>query len=324
MSHPIDPVNLDPIPPMIDSYTYHSKLPSSIDGVIKDEDEGWIMGIDEAGRGRPMVYAAAYCPISFKDTLEGMGFDDSKALSADTRQSLWESFDLNEELCYSSTSLSPQAISSGMLRRIPINLNRQAEDATIGLIKAALDRGVNIKECYVDALGPAPQWQARLTAIFPSIKFTVCPKADSLFKIVGAASIVAKVTRDRYVHNWVDPEDIASNEELPNKRIKLDDKKKEEDAGEEEEETINRGSGYPSDPKTQAFLKNSLDPVFGYKGIVRFSWATVKVLLDKNGVECRWIDDNTQPSAVNYFSADADNAKPKLWKDVGISGVGEL
>lgn len=64
-------------------------------------------------------------------------------------------------------------------------------------------------ECYVDALGPAPQWQARLTAIFPTIKFTVCPKADSLFKIVGAASIVAKVTRDRYVHGWVDPEDVV-------------------------------------------------------------------------------------------------------------------
>ena len=53
-------------------------------------------------------------------------------------------------------------------------------------------------------------------------------------------------------------------------------------------ETVVRGSGYPSDPKTQAYLKEGMDPVFGYKGIVRFSWATVKVLLDKNGVECKW------------------------------------
>ena len=53
-------------------------------------------------------------------------------------------------------------------------------------------------------------------------------------------------------------------------------------------EAIVRGSGYPSDPKTQAYLKEGMDPVFGYKGIVRFSWATVKVLLDKNGVECKW------------------------------------
>ena len=49
-----------------------------------------------------------------------------------------------------------------------------------------------------------------------------------------------------------------------------------------------RGSGYPSDPRTQAYLKDNLDPVFGYKGIVRFSWATVKVLLEKQAVECRW------------------------------------
>jgi ribonuclease H2 subunit A len=62
----------------------------------------------------------------------------------------------------------------------------------------------------VDALGPAPQWQARLSALFPTIEFTVCPKADSLFKIVGAASIIAKVTRDRYVHNWRDPENVES------------------------------------------------------------------------------------------------------------------
>jgi ribonuclease H2 subunit A len=88
------------------------------------------------------------------------------------------------------------------------------------------------------------------------IKFTVCPKADSLFKIVGAASIVAKVTRDRYIEGW--------------------------------EGGVEMGSGYPSDPRTQAYLKDNVDPVFGYKGVVRFSWATVRVILEKQGVECKW------------------------------------
>lgn len=85
-----------------------------------------------------MVYAAAYCPMSFKSTLEEMGFDgkshciqnlmaDSKVLSHDVRQRLWESFTTHPPLCYSSTTLSPQGISAGMLRRVPINLNRQAE-----------------------------------------------------------------------------------------------------------------------------------------------------------------------------------------------------
>ncbi|WVQ84651.1 ribonuclease HII [Cryptococcus sp. DSM 104549] len=310
MTHSVDPVNLVPVPALQDSYVYHSALPESVGKDEKEgEEDGWIMGIDEAGRGRPMVYAAAYCPLSFKPTLEGLGFDDSKALSAEVRQALWESFDTNEPLCYSSATLSPQDISSHMLRRIPVNLNRQAEDATVGLIKSALDRGLNIRECYVDALGPAPQWQARLSAIFPTIAFTVCPKADSLFKIVGAASIIAKVTRDRYIHTWVDPEDVKDGV-MPTKK--------------ENEEEVLRGSGYPSDPKTQAFLRGSMDPVFGYKGIVRFSWATVKVLLDKQGVECKWADDTAQLSAASWFGADADSGRPKVWRELGVSGVGEL
>lgn len=71
---------------------------------------------------------------------------DSKALSADTRQMLWESFDANTDLCYSSATLSPQAISANMLRRVPINLNRQAEEATMSLIRSALNRGIDIRE----------------------------------------------------------------------------------------------------------------------------------------------------------------------------------
>ncbi|WVN86487.1 ribonuclease HII [Cryptococcus depauperatus CBS 7841] len=307
-----DPVNLERIPPLRESYVFHSPLPDDFGRTEAEQEEGWMMGIDEAGRGPvlgPMVYAAAYCPLSFKETLEGIGFDDSKALTANTRQVLWESFSANSPLCYSSSTLSPQDISANMLRKVPVNLNRQAEDATIGLIEAALNRGVNVKECYVDALGPAPQWQARLSALFPTIAFTVCPKADSLFKIVGAASIIAKVTRDRYVHGWINPEDIKDG--VPTSKGEM--------CGE-----VNRGSGYPSDPKTQAYLKGCIDPIFGYKGIVRFSWNTIKVLLDKQAIECRWIDEADQKSAINYYSIDADNGKPKIWRDLGITTVGEL
>lgn len=115
------------------------------------------------------------------------------------------------------------------------------------------------------------------------------------------------------------------------------------DAKSEDEEEVIRGSGYPSDPKTQAYLKKSIDPVFGYKGIVRFSWATIKVLLDKQGVESKWsacpshdrllittltfiyrIDDTTQRSTANWFSAGTDNERPKVWRDLGVSSVGEL
>jgi ribonuclease H2 subunit A len=74
------------------------------------------------------------------------------------------------------------------------------------------------------------------------------------------------------------------------------------DEPDDQEEVVEvevRGSGYPSgwsrlqplltsDPKTQAYLRNSFHPVFGYPGIVRFSWATVKVIIDKDGAPCTW------------------------------------
>lgn len=66
-------------------------------------------------------------------------------------------------------------------------------------------------------------------------------------------------------------------------------KRKREDGAEEDlPDGGGRGSGYPSDPRTQAYLRENIDPIFGYKGIVRFSWATVKVLLEKQALECKW------------------------------------
>jgi hypothetical protein len=50
---PLDPVDQTPFPKLQESYTFHSDLP---DGFQKSSgatgDEGWVMGIDEAGRGR--------------------------------------------------------------------------------------------------------------------------------------------------------------------------------------------------------------------------------------------------------------------------------
>jgi ribonuclease H2 subunit A len=56
---------------------------------------------------------------------------------------------------------------------------------------------------YVDALGTTTTYEKYLSSLFPGIDFTVTTKADSKFKIVGAASVAAKVTRDACVENWV-------------------------------------------------------------------------------------------------------------------------
>jgi ribonuclease H2 subunit A len=59
----------NPGEPICVSYTYHSPLPTT---------EGpYILGVDEAGRGPvlgPMVYGVSYCPVSWKEDLEQLGF----------------------------------------------------------------------------------------------------------------------------------------------------------------------------------------------------------------------------------------------------------
>jgi hypothetical protein len=52
MSYPADPVNPFLETPLIHGYSYHSVLPESVASEGGDVKEPWIMGIDEAGRGR--------------------------------------------------------------------------------------------------------------------------------------------------------------------------------------------------------------------------------------------------------------------------------
>lgn len=63
---------------------------------------------------------------------------------------------------------------------------------------------------------------------YHNINFVVRSKADSLFPVVSAASIVAKVTRDSLLENWVFEESLPISREF--------------------------GCGYPGDPITVAWL----------------------------------------------------------------------
>lgn len=47
----------------------------------------------------------------------------------------------------------------------------------------------------MDTVGPADKYEDKLSKLFPGITVTVRPKADSLFPVVSAASICAKVSK---------------------------------------------------------------------------------------------------------------------------------
>lgn len=58
---------------------------------------------------------------------------------------------------------------------------------------------------YVDTVGDAEKYGAKLSQRFPGVKFVVAKKADSLYPVVSGASIVAKVA---YKYFCYDPEVI--------------------------------------------------------------------------------------------------------------------
>ncbi|XP_052362583.1 ribonuclease H2 subunit A [Oncorhynchus keta] len=244
------------------------RLASAIPDVCKTED--CCLGIDEAGRGPvlgPMVYGICFCPVAKKEALKDLKVADSKTLTEAQREDLFRKLDEAKSFVgWALQILSPNTISTSMLQRSKYNLNALSHDAAIGLVQFALDSGVQLKEVFVDTVGPAEKYQEKLSQRFPGVEVTVRPKADSLFPIVSAASICAKVARDHSVKDWSFPEDLG-------------------------EVDADYGSGYPNDPKTKAWLLKELDPVFGYPQFVRFSWSTTQTLLDSKAVTVHWDDD---------------------------------
>jgi ribonuclease H2 subunit A len=215
------------------------------------------MGIDEAGRGPvlgPMVYGCAFseCDYAWPPSV-----NDSKQLTADQRESILDEMKALP-IGFGVKCLSAVEISAKMLARAPTNLNQMSHDAARMLVQAALDEGLSIRRMYVDTVGPEERYQEKLEFFFPSIRITVSKKADSKFKSVGAASINAKVLRDRMVREFAFEENWTTE---PSREF---------------------GSGYPGDPTTVKWLDGVFDPVFGFPSIVRFSWSSIDQLFKKN------------------------------------------
>ena len=132
---------------------------------------------------------------------------------------------------------------------------------------AADEYSNTVKKVYVDTVGKPEIYQKKFEEKFKmfDIVFTVTTKADSKFPVVSAASIVAKVTRDRILENWVFQESL--------KTLNL---------------SREFGSGYPGDPNTKKWLRKSIDRVFGFPTLARFSWKTSVNLLKDYIHKAKW------------------------------------
>ncbi|KAH7155293.1 ribonuclease H-like domain-containing protein [Dactylonectria estremocensis] len=288
------------------SFTHFSPVPAALLPVDPSDPASappCCLGVDEAGRGPvlgPMVYGVFYLPLPLSDPLlrETHHFDDSKVLTAAVRSDLMRALcepgsDLFQSCGWATDSLSARDISANMLRPASYNLNAQAMDSTIDLIKAVYAKGVNIQEIYVDTIGQPAPYQAKLQRIFPTAKITVAKKADSLYPCVSAASVCAKVTRDAALEVLYEARALA-------------------DGVETEEEGMAWGSGYPSDARCVGWMKSNVHPVFGWGPECRFSWGTAKDMLDAkgNGVRVEWpADDDGETSRLTDFFSAGDEEK---------------
>jgi ribonuclease HII len=144
------------------------------------EGHNIIAGVDEAGRGPlagPVVAAAVVFP---KDTVI-MGLDDSKKLSAKTREELYD------QIVEKSLSYAVGIVDEKIIDQINI-LN-----ATKKAMKIAVDKlSPKPDMVLVDAVEISDISQKQLPII----------KGDSLSISIAAASIIAKVTRDRIMDDY--------------------------------------------------------------------------------------------------------------------------
>jgi ribonuclease H2 subunit A len=156
-----------------------------------------------------------------------------------------------------------------MLKGNPISLNTLSYDAVIrGLQKiiAEKDESPFVTDVFVDTVGDPDFYKSKLVAALGADygTFTIEKKADAKYKVVSAASIIAKVTRDTLLKNWKwnEPGYVMDKE---------------------------YGSGYPGDDVCVQWLHRAKQPIFGYPDLVRFSWSTTKdLLLKEGGLEVKW------------------------------------
>ena len=191
----------------------------------------------------PLVIAGVVADESVLDRLKSMGVKDSKMLSPKRREELFEQVKSLVE-SYEIIIVPPQEIDDA-INSESLNLNWLEAIKTAMIINK-----LNAKKAYIDSPSTNLKAYADYMRVYVKDKDVnlICEhKADVNYVVVSAASILAKVTRDREI-------------------------------GKLKEKYGDLGSGYPADPVTKEFLKNNWDK---HPEIFRRTWASYKVYSDR-------------------------------------------
>ncbi len=195
-----------------------------------------------------MVICAFACPHDEECGLRTAGVKDSKLLTPEQRETLAKSIKKHP---HALVVLSAAELTTSMSKRTSLNeIEAKAMASAIAQVVKKVGAR-NVKTIYVDTPDPiAAKYATRMRKYtkFPKNATLVCEhKADFHYPVVGAASILAKVTRDFEI------------EEIKRKL------------------GHDFGNGYSHDERTIAFLKQHIHDE-ALQEFVRHKWITAKRL----------------------------------------------
>ena len=204
-----------------------------------------ICGIDEAGRGSmlgPLVIAGISLDKRKLKKLSSIGVKDSKKLSPELREHLYKKIiEIVDD--YYITKISTRSIDASVKKH---GLNHLEAKYMAKVVSK-----LNSDTSYVDSCDVNPRrFGKEISTLSDNHKIKSYHHADSKFVIVSAASILAKVTRDRVI-------------------AKL-------------RKSHNLGSGYPSDSVSVKFVTKYYKINHVMPSFVRKSWKPIRRILEKN------------------------------------------
>ena len=202
-----------------------------------------ICGIDDAGRGSmigPLVIAGVSIKKQNLKYLRSIGVRDSKKLTPAMREILYKKI-LKIVDDYYVVKITPKTIDRSVSKH---NLNH-LEAKNMAKIVLKLKSNVSyVDSCDVDY----KRFGKEISGLSSNAKIKSSHHADSRFVVVAAASILAKVNRDKTIHRL-------------NKKFNL-------------------GSGYPSDKKTIKSVKKILNSYKKPQPFIRTSWKPVQKIIN--------------------------------------------